>query len=108
MINETGLRPCGRAVLVKPYQPEQARGLIELPDFVKTGQQVVEQRAIVVDIGPECWEGEKSPRASIGDKVLLSAYAGYMAIGPSDGQQYRFVNDKDIFAIITHQETGNV
>ena len=96
--NESGLHPKGRAVLVKPYQPERKQGLIELPDSVMVNQQVLEQRAIVIEAGPEAWLEEKQPRAVPGEKVLISAYAGYMAKGIRDGVQYRFVNDRDIFA----------
>ena len=104
MSNPSGLRPTGRAVLVKPYQPEIKEGLIVMPDTVKTQQAIVEQRAVVIEVGPAAWAEEIAsgfgPRASIGDKVLISGYAGYMAKGTADGEQYRFVNDKDIFAQI--------
>ncbi len=98
MKNDSGLIPKGRAVLVKPYQPERKQGLVVLPDSVQVNQQVVEQRATVIAIGPEAWVEEGQPRAVVGEKVLISAYAGYMAKGTKDGEQYRFVNDRDIFA----------
>ena len=60
--------------------------------------QTVEQRAFVIAIGPECWKEEHCPRAVEGEHVLISAYAGYMATGVKDKEQYRFVNDRDIFA----------
>ena len=63
-------------------------------------QQVLEQRAIVIEVGSSAWLEENEPRARVGDKVLVSAYAGYMAKGIKDGEQYRFVNDRDIFARI--------
>jgi len=100
MKNESGLKPVGRAVLVMPYKPEKEKGLIELPDFVETNMQTLEQRAIVIEVGPEAWSGESTQRASPGDKVLISAFAGYMAKGTADKKQYRFVNDRDIFAQI--------
>lgn len=100
MENKSGLKPAGRAVLVKPYQPQLKESVIVLPDSVKTGQQALEQRAIVIEIGPSAWAGEDVPRAKVGDKVLVSAYAGFMAVGTADGEQYRIVNDRDIFATI--------
>lgn len=104
MSNESGLHPVGRAILVKPYQPEIKKGLIELPDSVTLNQQVIEQRAIVIECGSAAWHEEIAagfgPRARVGDKVLVSGFAGYMAKGTADQQQYRFVNDKDIFATI--------
>lgn len=110
MENNSGLHPAGRAVLVKPYQPEIKQGTIIIPDAVMANQQVLEQRAVVIETGPVSWWEERKRflfwklkrggRARVGDKVLVSAYAGYMAKGIKDGEQYRFVNDRDIFARI--------
>lgn len=103
MSNASGLKPCGRAVLIKPYTPERKEGLIVLPDEVLGRDQMIEQRAIVVELGPSAWHDEPIPRCAVGDKVLVSAYAGYMAKGTKDGEQYRFVNDRDIFAVIEEE-----
>ncbi len=106
MSNQSGLKPCGRAVLIQPYTPERREGLIIIPDEALGRDQMVEQRAIVIEVGPACWSDEAVPRCKVGDKVLVSAYAGYMAKGTKDGQQYRFVNDRDIFAIIEVEDNG--
>jgi co-chaperonin GroES (HSP10) len=106
MKNESGLQPLGRAVLVIHYEPEKKGSLIELPDMVKDRTLLVEQRAVVVEVGPACWPDEPA-RAAVGDKVLISKMSGYMAIGPADGKRYRLINDRDIFAKIT-QENDNV
>ena len=100
MSNKSGLKPLGRAVLVKPYIPERTASIIELPDFVEAQTTSLEQRAIVVEVGPTAWYDEPNPRAKVGDRVLVSRFAGHMAKGTSDGEQYRFVNDRDIFAAI--------
>lgn len=99
MINESGLRPLGLAVLVVPYEPEEVKkSVIVIPDTAKERQVLLEQRAIVVEVGPEAWRDEQSPRAKPGDKVMIGKFAGAMIIGPKDGKQYRMVNDRDIFA----------
>jgi len=98
--NNSGLLPLGRAVLVRPYTPERVGSIIELPADIAVRDQMVEQRAVVVAIGPTAWHDEPMARAAVGDKVLLSRYSGYMAEGTADKQQYRFVNDRDIFAKI--------
>lgn len=100
MKNESGLKPLGRAVLIEPYSPERKDSLIVLPDEVAGRQQMVDQRATVVEVGPNCWCDEPTPRAKPGDKVLVARYAGFMAHGTNDGKSYRFVNDRDIFAAI--------
>lgn len=103
MQNESGLAPLGRAVLIVHYEPEKKDSLIELPDMVKDRTLLVEQRAIVVEVGPACWPDEPA-RAQPGDRVLIAKMAGYMATGPSGGKRYRLVNDRDIFCKITSEE----
>ena len=102
--NESGLKPLGRAVLVEDYQPERKSGVIVLPDSVAKRESSIEQRARVVEVGPEAWEEEKVPRARPGDLVLVAKYSGYLAMGPNDEKWYRLVNDRDIFAGITKEK----
>lgn len=104
IVNNSGLEPLGRAVLVKPYEPEKREGLIVIPDQVQERTQMVEQRAIVIAVGDSAWIDESKPRAKVGDRVLVAKFAGAMAIGTMDGEKYRFVNDRDIFAKITGEK----
>lgn len=97
MKNETGLHPKGVAVLIEPYEPEAKTSVIELPDQVKQRFAMIEARGIVLEVGPEAWKDEKVPRASPGDKVLVTKYAGYAAQSPKNGRLYRLVNDRDVF-----------
>ena len=101
MENMSGLKPLGRAVLVEYYEPERKSGMIHIPETVQDRVNAVEQRARVVEVGPACWPDEP-PRAKPGDYVLISRMAGYQTKGPRDGQSYRLVNDRDIFAGITY------
>lgn len=103
--NLSGLDPRGVAVLIKTYEPERKGGQIVLPDAVQSRMAMVDNRAIVVAIGPSAWHDEPVPRAKVGDKVLVTKYAGFMAKGPADGEMYRLVNDRDIFCAITHEES---
>ena len=100
-MNNSGLQPLGRAVLVRMVELEEMKTtLIKIPDHVRKNSAVMEQRAEVIAIGPECWSDEKSPRAAEGDKVIVTKLAGYTAVGPADGEVYRLVNDRDIFCKI--------
>lgn len=74
-----------------------------LPDSVQGRMSMVDNRAVVVAIGPSAWHDEPAPRAAVGDKVLVTKFAGFMARGPADGQMYRLVNDRDIFCAITYE-----
>lgn len=100
MRNESGLKPLGHAVLVKPYEPEKVGSLIELPEFVQQRGAALETRAVVIEVGDAAWHDEPKPRAKAGDKVLVARMAGSTAVGTADGQIYRFINAKDIFAAI--------
>lgn len=101
--NTSGVRPLGRAVLVEYYEPERRESAIYIPESVRKGEVLMEQRAVVVEVGPACWPDEP-PRASVGDRVLIARMSGYALKGPADGKLYRIVNDRDIFAQITHEE----
>lgn len=96
-MNETGIKPLGRAVLLRPAQ-EKLSSIIEIPEEVANRNMAIDFQAIVVDVGPECWRNESIPRAKPGDKVLVARYAGHIAKSPIDGKFYRLVNDADIFA----------
>src|SRR5882757_212763 len=113
MRNESGLRPLGVAVLVRPYvldQPEHS--VIAIPAHVQSAAAAVDNRATVIAIGESAWkdEGHWKPilwgfwrrwvqvdRAKVGDKVLITKFAGFTATGPSDENVYRIVNDRDVF-----------
>ncbi len=103
MENKSGLKPLGVAVLIRAYEPERKGGQIVLPDNVAGRMAMVDNRAVVVEVGPSAWHDEPCPRAKAGDKVLVTKFAGFMATGPADGQPYRLVNDRDIFCCITHE-----
>jgi co-chaperonin GroES (HSP10) len=99
--NPSGLEPLGHAVLVAPYEPEFKKSIIEIPLTVRMRTQMAETRAIIVAIGPEAWKDEGRPRARIGDKVMITRFAGAMLTGPKDDKIYRMINDRDIYARIS-------
>jgi len=91
-------------VLLKAYEPERKGAQIVLPPDVQSRTAMVDNRAVVVEVGISAWHDEPSPRAKAGDRVLVTKFAGFMAKGPADGDFYRLVNDRDIFCAITHEE----
>tara|TARA_R110000868_G_scaffold135772_5_gene348371 strand:- start:152 stop:475 length:324 start_codon:yes stop_codon:yes gene_type:complete len=103
MENLSGLKPLGVAVLIQTYEPERKGGQILVPDAVASRMSMVDNRAVVVEVGANAWHDEPSPRAKAGDKVLVTKFAGFMAGGDvtADGKQYRLVNDRDIFCAIS-------
>lgn len=105
MENNSGLRPLGVAVLIRSYEPERKNAKIVLPETISNRIAMVDNRAVVVEVGPSAWADEAQPRAKPGDRVLVTKFAGFMAEGPVDGQPYRIVNDRDIFCAITSEES---
>ena len=103
-VNTSGLQPEGWAVLLKPYEVQMKVGSIIIADTSKQRIEMADQRAIVIAVGAEAWSDEKRPRAAVGDKVLITKYGGMFVTGPGDNQQYRIVNDKDIFCRITDEK----
>ncbi len=86
---------------MKPYLVEtKSKGGIIMTDSTVKADQMAEQRAVMVEAGPLAWSAEPQPRALPGEKLLFSKWAGYALKGPADGQDYRVVNDADIFMVI--------
>ena len=78
-----------------------------IPEAVRDRTAIAEQRAVVVEVGATAWNDEPEPRAKPGDKVLITKYAGFMAVGTLDGETYRFINDRDIFGgILKEKDDG--
>lgn len=99
--NQSGLRPKGRAVLVRMTELDDFKTeLIQIPDNVRQGSAVMETRGVVVEVGAACWIDEPEPRASPGDKVIITKLAGYVAMGPKDNKPYRICNDRDVFCVV--------
>jgi co-chaperonin GroES (HSP10) len=104
--NPSGIEAVGHAVLLLPYDPEVAASPLIVPETVKRQLDMVESRAIVIAIGPDAWmEGGRhgTPRAKVGDKVLVSKFCGSIVRGPDDDVQYRMINGRDIYARIVRE-----
>jgi hypothetical protein len=101
MINKSGLHPQGVAVLTEPYEPEikAMSYTLVIPDSVREGLAVLENRVVVIEVGPHAWSDEPTPRAVPGDVVLIVKHSGFIAAG-ADGKLYRMVNCRDIFCKI--------
>ncbi len=103
-LNKSGLEPAGVAVLVRQYMPRAKDSKIVIPEHAQTRVAMVDTMAEVIAVGPSAWHDEPRPRAAVGDIVLITKFAGFVAIGPADKCVYRLVNDRDIFCRVTHKE----
>lgn len=101
-MNNSGLHPLGRCVLVETYEPEKAKSVIVMPDSVRENEMRLEMRARVIEVGPACWPDEP-PRARPGDLVMIAKMSGAVVTG-LDGKKYRAINDRDVFLGIEDKE----
>ena len=104
IVNKSGLKPVGRAVLVLPYEPQKESSIIVLPESVRERAILLDMRVTIIEIGPEAWSDEKVPRCKVGDRVLVAKHSGAFMRGTLDDVQYRIVNDRDIFTVITGEK----
>lgn len=98
-MNESGLKPLGRCVLVKPETLDIQKGVIAVLDSTVAEGHMLQMRVEVVAVGPHCWPDEPEPRCKAGDVVLVAKMSGALVKG-LDGKQYRAINDRDIFIAI--------
>jgi len=106
IVNMSGLKPLGRAVLIRTYEVEKVtKGGIVLPSQVSDRDEMAETRATVIEVGSCCWDDEPTPRCKPGDRVLFAKYAGKVCKGTLDDVTYRVVNDRDIYLAITGEKS---
>jgi co-chaperonin GroES (HSP10) len=94
--------PCGHRVLVKIDEVEEVTkgGII----ITKTTAQQQEEAGIfgtIVAIGETAWKDFGGRNwASVGDRVMIAKYGGFLAQEPGTDEKYRVLNDEDIVAVI--------
>lgn len=104
--NDSGWRPAGHAVLLRAFELEEKRSKIVVPADVAQRSATCDTSGIVVAIGADCWNGEReTPRAKIGDKVLITYLSGGVIRG-RDGFIYRMIPDSAIYAVKEEDENG--
>lgn len=101
-VNTSGVEPSGHCILVIPYTPKKKESRIVIPTTIKDKNDLLEDRAIVIEIGAEAWSDEKQPRCRVGDKIYIPYMAGRTLASDqtADGQLYRLINDRDVIAVI--------
>jgi co-chaperonin GroES (HSP10) len=97
--NLSGWHPVGQAVLLRAFELYERKHMIHVPDEVEMSSATCDTQGLVVEIGPDCWKGPgESPRAEVGDKVLITRFSGGVLRG-SDGFIYRMIPCHAIYAV---------
>lgn len=120
-MNESGIYPVGRHIVVKPDEVEEVtEGGIVIPEETKTKYAQAISTGIVVAMGKDCFrhgtekvyrlidgemklverrvDGYEEPFCKVGDRICFAKFAGRGMPG-KDGEQYRVMNDEDITAL---------
>jgi len=79
-------------------EPQVKAGTIVIPEHVKKNLNAVDNIGVIIAIGASAWLDENEPRAKVGDRVMITKFAGMVAVG-KDKQYYRIVNDRDVYCV---------
>lgn len=110
-INQSGIAPIDKRVLVKPDPADEKVGSIFLPESEKERRKFATMKATMVAVGETAW-AEALNEARIngvtftppkpGDRVLIAKYGGVELDG-ADGASYRIMNDEDVIGRLEEQ-----
>jgi len=108
------IKPLGHFVLIEVRKVEKATASgILLPDDLINKEQATTEFGVVIDIGPCAyvdWAGCTKPDIpahiqwgiKIGDEIEFRKYEG-KACGQPGYENFRYIPDKDIIGVITHE-----
>ena len=97
--NNSGWCPQGSAVLLRACELSEKAGkdgVIIIPEKAAMSSATCETMGIVVAIGADAWK-DCTPRAKIGEKVLVTQYSGGVIKG-RDGYVYKMIPSHAIYA----------
>lgn len=103
--NESGCKPIGDRVLIRPDIAASSSGTIKLPDDVVERAQMSSSSGVIVEAGDDAfaWNSDRTrpftgERPKAGDRVFFDKYAGKVILG-DDGVEYRLMDDASIGGI---------
>lgn len=99
--NPTGIQPTEFRVLVRldPVD-EKTEGGVYIPDTRQDRNQMAETEATLIAVGGRAFEDFGEPRPVVGDRVLVTKYAGETPKAGDFTDLYRICNDKEIVAVL--------
>ncbi len=99
--NETGMVPVEYKVLVKldPVEEKTSGGII-LPEDRKERDQMAATAGTLIAVGGNAFEDWNGRKPGVGERILISKYAGQTPKAGDTESLYRFCQDKDIIAVI--------
>ncbi len=98
-MNKCGLYPVEYACVIQLKIVEETYGSIVLSKGMVEKDQWAETEAILVAKGGNAFNDFIGEKPQIGDDIIIRKYAGQQTYDGDDGNQYQFINDKDIRGI---------
>ena len=94
--------PCGHRVLVKIDEVEEkTNGGIFIPKTIADKQEEAGIFGTIVAIGETAWKDFGGRAwATVGDRVMIAKYGGFIAQEPDTAEKFRILNDEDIVAVL--------
>lgn len=102
VVNKSGIIPVGNTILVypDPIEEKTSTGIyVGTPGEIER-LYLAQTEGTVVEIGPEAYYDEKTPRCKVGDRVVFAKYSGMLRDG-NEETKYRLIHDTDVVAILT-------
>ena len=97
--NESGCKPIGDRVLIRPDIASKSSGSLTLPDEVVERAQLASSSGVIIEAGDDAfsWNSDRTrpftgEKPTSGDRVFFDKYAGKVILG-DDGVEYRLMDD---------------
>jgi chaperonin GroES len=100
------IKPAGHRVLVipDPVETKTASGIIMTTDVSKVREEQSQIFGVVHSVGATAFKDFGSePWCKEGDHIAFAKYGGFVIQDPTDGKEYRLLNDEDVCAVITEE-----
>jgi len=97
--NESGAAPFGERVIIKhlPIDDTMGTGILTKPMSMLAREEALQVKSEIVALGELAFE-ECEFKPEVGDIVYTSKATGFAFVN-SKGDEYRFINDKDIIGL---------
>ena len=98
------ITPVGHRLLVKPDPIEEKTvgGIYITTDVTRVRDEQAQTCGTVVAVGKNCWKAfdDGSAWCQEGDHISFAKYGGFVIKDPTDGVEYRLLNDEDVVALL--------
>ena len=100
--NPTSIHPTEFRCLIRlDPTDDKTEGGVYIPEARQDRNQMAETEATLIEVGGRAFEDFGEPRPVVGDRVLVTKYAGETPKAGDFTDLYRICNDKEIVAVLS-------